>query len=164
MGGRSSVPAKLRAGPGARRRAAFFADEQPRRQQWNPPLGTSPSRPTPSDFGKNWDRTFTNPKCPITGRYGDGFERMAALQVRRRCWRPLGPCAAWSHAPPRLASRPARAHARRRPPTTPSPPLPPVQAKYDPTKAFEPELWRRMVAGEKYFLKPRCQVGEGGLA
>jgi hypothetical protein len=63
------------------------------------------------DFGKNWARTFTNPKCPITGRYGDGFARMAALQ-----------------------------------------------AKYDPTRAFEPELWRRMVAGEKFFLKPRCQL------
>lgn len=31
-----------------------------------------------------------------------------------------------------------------------------MQDTYDPERVFEPELWRRVVAGEGYSLKPKC--------
>jgi hypothetical protein len=33
-----------------------------------------------------------------------------------------------------------------------------LQEKYDPARVYEPELWTRMMAGEKYFLKKNCQL------
>lgn len=33
-----------------------------------------------------------------------------------------------------------------------------LQARYDPGRTLEPELWARMVAGGKYWLRPRCQL------
>ncbi|KAI8472152.1 MAG: hypothetical protein J3K34DRAFT_415296 [Monoraphidium minutum] len=65
-------------------------------------------RPHP---GKNWDRTFTNPRCPVVPKYGPGLARMTAMQD-----------------------------------------------KYDPQRVFEPELFTRAIAGEKYALKPKCQL------
>ena len=62
-------------------------------------------------WGKNWDRTYLNPRCPIVAKNPAGFKALAA-----------------------------------------------AQDKHDPGRVFEPELWRRMVAGEKYTLKPRCQL------
>lgn len=62
-------------------------------------------------WGKNWDRTFTNPKCPVAPKYGKGIAALSKLQD-----------------------------------------------KYDPSRVYEPELWRRMVKDEKYWLKPKCQV------
>ena len=42
------------------------------------------SRTSPADgrphTGKNWDRTFTNPKCPITPKLGAGLKKMQAQQ------------------------------------------------------------------------------------
>jgi hypothetical protein len=32
--------------------------------------------------GKNWDRTFTNPRCPVAAKLGDNFKKMVAMQVR----------------------------------------------------------------------------------
>jgi hypothetical protein len=32
--------------------------------------------------GKNWDRTFTNPRCPVVAKLGDNFNKMVAMQVR----------------------------------------------------------------------------------
>ena len=60
-------------------------------------------------WGKNWDRTFTNPRCPVPPKYGAGMARMQQLQ-----------------------------------------------AKHDPARSFEPELWTRMTQGTKYALYPRC--------
>lgn len=74
-------------------------------------LARAPSpdgRPHP---GKNWDRTFTNPKCPIAPKLGGGLQKMQAMQD-----------------------------------------------KYDPQRVFEPELWARAIAGDKYFLSPKCQL------
>jgi hypothetical protein len=31
-----------------------------------------------------------------------------------------------------------------------------MQDKYDPSRAFEPELWSRLASGEAYKLKPKC--------
>jgi hypothetical protein len=36
--------------------------------------------------GKNWDRTFTNPRCPVAAKLGDSFKKMVAMQVGRLCW------------------------------------------------------------------------------
>lgn len=66
------------------------------------------ARPHP---GKNWDRTFTNPKCPIAPKLGAGLKVLQGLQD-----------------------------------------------KYDPKRVFEPELWTRSIAGDKYWLKPKCQL------
>jgi hypothetical protein len=33
--------------------------------------------------GKNWDRTFTNPRCPVVAKLGDNFKKMVAMQVGR---------------------------------------------------------------------------------
>lgn len=66
------------------------------------------ARPHP---GKNWDRTFTNPKCPLAPKFGAGLKKMQAMQD-----------------------------------------------KYDPERVFEPELWTRAIKGEKYWLKPKCQL------
>jgi len=33
-----------------------------------------------------------------------------------------------------------------------------MQNKYDPDRVFEPQLWARVVAGEGYKLKPKCQL------
>ena len=60
-------------------------------------------------WGKNWDRTFTNPRCPVPPKYGAGMARMQQLQ-----------------------------------------------AKHDPARVYEPELWARMTGGAKYELYPRC--------
>jgi hypothetical protein len=47
------------------------------------PTAPPPPPPSPnSHFGKNWDRTFTNPRCPIIERYGDGFAKMAEMQAK----------------------------------------------------------------------------------
>ncbi|WIA15659.1 hypothetical protein OEZ85_002285 [Tetradesmus obliquus] len=59
--------------------------------------------------GKNWDRTFTNPRCPFAPKFGESFKKMVAMQD-----------------------------------------------KYDPSRAYEPELWTRLAAGEGYKLKPKC--------
>jgi hypothetical protein len=48
----------------------------------DPSPRTKPNHPPPpsSHWGKNWDRTFTNPKCPVAPKYGDGIQKMAAMQ------------------------------------------------------------------------------------
>jgi hypothetical protein len=61
--------------------------------------------------GKNWDRTFTNPRCPLAAKYGDNLKAMTKMQD-----------------------------------------------KYDPERVFEPQLWARVVAGDGYQLKPKCQL------
>lgn len=33
-----------------------------------------------------------------------------------------------------------------------------MQDKYDPERVYEPELWARLVKGEGYQLKPKCQL------
>ncbi|WIA11663.1 hypothetical protein OEZ85_011764 [Tetradesmus obliquus] len=30
--------------------------------------------------GKNWDRTFTNPRCPVAAKLGENFKKMVAMQ------------------------------------------------------------------------------------
>ena len=47
-------------------------------QLWPPPPPPPPH--THTDWGKNWDRTFTNPSCPILSKHPAGFKAMAALQ------------------------------------------------------------------------------------
>ena len=47
-----------------------------RRSRSSPP----PPPHTHTDWGKNWDRTFTNPSCPILSKHPAGFKAMAALQ------------------------------------------------------------------------------------
>lgn len=33
-----------------------------------------------------------------------------------------------------------------------------LQDKHDPERVFEPELWSRVVSGQGYQLKPKCQL------